>query len=409
MVFLDVVYNHFGPEGNFLGRYAPQFFTTRHHTPWGAAVNFEGRDARPVRQFFIENALYWLDEFHFDGLRLDAVHHLLDDSQPHILAELARAVHDQHPNRHVHLMLENEENDTSLLLREPNGHHRYYTAQWNDDVHHVLHTALTGEGDGYYGDYVGDDRKLIRALSEGFAFQGEIMKCRGTPRGKSTAGLPPSAFITFLQNHDQVGNRALGDRLASTLSRQALRAASAIQLLLPQIPMLFMGEEWESTDPFPFFCDFGGELAESIREGRRREFARFPQFADSEGAAAIPDPTSRATFQSAKLNWAALRQPDGAAAFERYQKLLTLRRNEIVPRLPSITGAGRAELRGRHSFRIEWAVGTSESLVLEANLSTTPGHDIHRDARQVLWAEGECVSGRALPPWGVVWFVRSAY
>jgi maltooligosyltrehalose trehalohydrolase len=260
MVFLDVVYNHFGPEGNYLGVYAPAFFTERHHTPWGAAINYDGRDSSAVRDFAIENALYWLGEIRFDGLRLDAVHTIRDDSPRHLLDELAERVRGAFPDRQVHLILENEENEARRLGRNAERQPAHYTAQWNDDVHHVLHTAATGEGNAYYADYLGDDRKLGRSLAEGFAFQGERMRCRGNHRGEPSAHLPPDAFIAFIQNHDQVGNRAFGERLVEIAPDPAVRAVAACYLLLPQVPMLFMGEEWGAEQPFPFFCDFHGDL-----------------------------------------------------------------------------------------------------------------------------------------------------
>jgi len=299
MVLLDVVYNHFGPEGAYLHTIAPETFTDRHKTPWGKAIAMDG----PVREYFIHNALYWLEEFHLDGLRLDAVHAILDDSDTHFLDELADRVRAEIPGRHIHLILENEENAGHRLERWQADQPRRYTAQWNDDVHHVLHVAATGDAQGYYADYINDSQKLGRALAEGFAFQGEVMPYRGRPRGEPSAALPPDAFIAFIQNHDQVGNRPFGDRLTAIASPEAVRAVAAVYLLLPQIPMLFMGEEWGATQPFPFFCDFGPELAEAVRKGRRAEFARFPDFHDPATRERIPDPTAEETFAAAKLAW----------------------------------------------------------------------------------------------------------
>ena len=239
MVLLDVVYNHFGPDGNYLSLYAPQFFTERHKTPWGAAINYDGPSSRPVREFFIHNALYWLEEFHLDGLRLDAVHAIIDDSPVDILQELAERVQSTDFGRSVRLVLENEKNQARRLMRESDGRPRWYTAQWNDDVHHVLHTAATGESHTYYGPYLGDTSKLGRALAEGFVRE----------RGESSGHLPPTAFIAFIQNHDQIGNRAVGDRLPCAASQAPVGAVAAVYLLLPQIPMLFMGEEWGADSP----------------------------------------------------------------------------------------------------------------------------------------------------------------
>ena len=238
MVFLDVVYNHFGPDGNYLPAYAPQIFTDRHKTPWGSAINYDGADATPIREFVIHNALYWLEEFHFDGLRFDAVHAIMDDSSTHLLDELAqRARRTCGEERQVHLILENEENEAHLLARGPKGEVERYTAQWNDDVHHGLHTAATGEGAGYYAEYRGATEKLARALAEGFAFQGEMMTYRGSARGEPSAHLPPTAFIAFMQNHDQVGNRAFGDRLTHATPTERVRAIAAAFLLGRRIPI----------------------------------------------------------------------------------------------------------------------------------------------------------------------------
>jgi malto-oligosyltrehalose trehalohydrolase len=406
IVFLDVVYNHFGPEGNYLSRYAPQFFTDRHQTPWGAGINFDGPESGPVREYFIENALYWIDEFHFDGLRLDAVHAILDDSATHILDELARRVRDATRGRHIHLILENEANEARRLVRTSDGSPKFYTAQWNDDVHHVLHTAATGELSGYYADYHGDEEKLGRALAEGFAFQGEHMGYRGSPRGEPCAFLAPDAFIAFIQNHDQIGNRAFGERLGEIAPVEALRATVAIYLLLPQIPMLFMGEEWQTSKPFPFFCDFHGELAEAVSAGRRAEFARFPEFQDPESRARIPDPQSPETFQSAKLDWDDVPSSFHAAWLERYRQLLAVRRREIVPRLVRIGGhAGRYKVIGPAAVCVQWQVGAREELMLLANLCHTPLEKVRAAEARVIWKEGGGLENGVLAPWTARWSV----
>jgi malto-oligosyltrehalose trehalohydrolase len=306
MVFLDVVYNHFGPEGNFLHVYAREaFFTERHHTPWGAGINFDGPESRTVREFFVHNALFWLEEYRLDGLRLDAVHAIADDSPVHILRELAEAVRSgPGRGRRVHLVLENDANQARFLARLPSGEARWYDAQWNDDVHHALHVALAGERDGYYRDYAQDLlRQLGRCLAEGFAFQGEPSDYRdGEPRGEPSAHLPPAAFVNFLQTHDQVGNRAFGERLAALAEPDALAAAATVILLAPSPPLLFMGEEHAAPVPFLYFCDFGPDLARAVTAGRRQEFARFDRFADPAARSAIPDPNDPRTFQRSKLD-----------------------------------------------------------------------------------------------------------
>jgi len=405
MVLLDVVYNHFGPDGNYLAAYAP-IFNEKHHTPWGASVNYDAEGAATVRAFAIENALYWLEEYHFDGLRLDAVHAIVDDSPKHLLTELAGRVRDAFPDRHVHLVLENEANEASRLTRE-GGRPIQYTAQWNDDVHHVLHVAASGETFGYYGDYAGDTDKLGRALAEGFAFQGETMPYRGGPRGEASGGLPPTAFVAFIQNHDQIGNRAFGERLHAIAPAQAVRAAAAIYLLLPQIPMLFMGEEWGASTPFPFFCDFQADLAEAVRQGRRDEFKRFPAFRDPEARAQIPDPTAATTFAAAKLRWQEAEGGAHAAWREFYRAILAVRHGAIVPRLVGMGGnSGRYEVVGAKAVKVRWWLADGAKLTLCANLKAQPQAGFGAPEGELFWREGEVDGGR-LGPWAVGWYIAA--
>ncbi|HEX4050478.1 MAG TPA: malto-oligosyltrehalose trehalohydrolase [Steroidobacteraceae bacterium] len=411
MVLLDVVYNHFGPEGNYLPLYAPQFFNERHHTPWGAAINYDAEGSATVREFFCQNALYWLREFHFDGLRLDAVHAILDDGKPHFLQTLAQRIRGAGLPHPVHLVLENEHNQAHWLERDGRGRARAYDAQWNDDVHHVLHVAASGEAEGYYADYRPDTGgQLGRALAQGFAFQGEHMPYRGAQRGEPSAHLPPTAFVAFIQNHDQIGNRAFGERLSVLVSPPALRAVAATYLLLPQIPMLFMGEEWGCTQPFQFFCDFSAELAERVRDGRRAEFARFSAFQDPSARERIPDPQAQATFLASKLDWQALRSPEHAAWLEWYRELLAVRARELVPRLPGITRAAHVRTFGPGAVQLEWDCGgrQSERLALAVNLHAAParGAAVRLPANPaqgelLLWQEGEAPDGQTLAPWSV--------
>ncbi len=460
MVLLDVVYNHFGPEGNYLSVYAQGFFTKRYKTPWGAAINYDGKHSKPVREFIIENALYWIKEFHLDGLRLDAVHAIFDNSPKHVLDELAERVRAEVGDRHVHLVLENEKNEARRLARGADGKPLRYTAQWNDDVHHVLRTAATGEDKGYYADYLGDTEKLGRALAEGFAFQGEVMAYRGSPRGEPSAGLPPTAFIAFIQNHDQVGNRAFGERITAITSPEAARAIGATYLLLPQIPMLFMGEEWAASQPFPFFCDFGGDLADAVRKGRRKEFAKFPEFKDAKTRERIPDPQAESTFASAKLRWDEMATEPHAGWLEWYRRLIATRRAEIVPRLAALGGhAARFEVIGDEAVVVRWRLGGGERnslrltevatphpvplpqgegtplqrmrrnslsqgeragvrgcdvedsgkacLALAANLSATPWEGFPAAPGRILWQEGD-VNGGCFGPWAVRWSIDPA-
>ncbi|NVO16269.1 MAG: malto-oligosyltrehalose trehalohydrolase [Rhodoplanes sp.] len=400
MMLLDVVYNHFGPDGNYLAAYAP-IFTEHHHTPWGAAVNFDAAGAAMVRALVIENAVTWIDEFRFDGLRLDAVHAILDDSDDHILHEIARTVRAVTPDRPVHLTLENEANAATLLTRGAGGAATLYTAQWNDDVHHVLHCAASRESAGYYVDYAGDTEKLGRALAEGFAFQGEMMPYRAAPRGEPATDLPSTAFVAFIQNHDQVGNRAFGDRLTAFAPEEAVRAIAATYLLLPQVPMLFMGEEWRAEQPFAFFCDFETPLADAVREGRRAEFARFPEFRDPKQRENIPDPTAPETFLSAKLDWTALGREPHATWLAFYRDILAVRHREIVPRLRGGTRAGRYEVIGPGAVRVAWRLGGA-TLRLLANLSADPLDGVEAPAGRQIWCEG-AVQMVGFAPWTVVW------
>jgi maltooligosyltrehalose trehalohydrolase len=392
-VILDVVYNHFGPEGNYLPRLTPAIFTERHHTPWGAAVNYDDAGCEFAREFVIHNALYWIEEFHLDGLRLDAVHAIRDDGDLHILDELAERVLALYPGRHVHLLLENECNEARRLAS--------YRAQWNDDIHHVLHVAATGENHAYYSDFAGNTALLARALSEGFAFQGEIAS-NGKRRGQSSAHLPPTAFVSFIQNHDQIGNRAFGERIGALAPPAAVRAIAAVYLLCPQIPMLFMGEEWDARQPFLFFCDFHGELAEAVRAGRREEFKRFPEFADPQKRAHIPDPQSEATFAASKLNWDDVQLPVHAERLDWYRRVLRVRHARIVPLLASIRRGGKGEVLGPGAVRVTWVTETGGELRLAANLSTnavaTP-----RDDAVLIWHEGAPADGSSLAPWTVRW------
>jgi maltooligosyltrehalose trehalohydrolase len=398
-VILDVVYNHFGPEGNFLHRYAPQFFTERHSTPWGAAIDFE----QPlVRDFFIHNALYWLEEYHLDGLRLDAVHAILDTSEPHILTEIARAAR-RGPGREraVYLVLENLANEAHRL--GPAGEPERFDAQWNDDCHHCLHVLLTGESSGYYQDYLERPHALLcRSLAEGFVYQGERSRHLGGARGERSSHLPPSAFVNFLQNHDQVGNRARAERLGQLARPEALRAAAALLLLAPSPPMLFMGEEWAAPEPFPYFCDFEPELARKVREGRLREFAHFH--------GSVPDPGAAETFASAHLDWARLAEPSHARMFDHYRRLLALRRREILPLLPRIEGATCVALDPDGAFAVDWRLRDDGVLHLLANLKETSAPLIGRPAGRMVFSTHPgiraALTRNELAPWSVTWLLE---
>ena len=414
MVLLDVVYNHFGPEGNYLSVYAPQFFTDRHHTPWGDGINFDGAESRTVRDFFIHNALYWLNEYCFDGLRLDAVHAIADDSVPHILTELADVVRaNGAPGRHIHLVLENDRNQSRYLERTKPCIPRSYTAQWNDDFHHSMHVAITEERDGYYVDYA--DRSidhLARCLTQGFAYQGEPSTLRkGAVRGESTNALPPAAFVSFLQNHDQIGNRAFGDRLVAFANHRALTAATAILLLCPSPPLLFMGEEFGASTPFLFFCNFEGDLAKAVSEGRRNEFSHFPLFKDPMQRERIPDPNAIQTFEASRLDWNSMSLPTHLAWRELYQTLLTLRTEHILPLISccAIPETGY-DLVGASGLSAHWQFPNQSRLELLANLGEKPVSGFAPPVSKSIYASDGVTDAAlrdgTLPPWSVAWVVE---
>jgi maltooligosyltrehalose trehalohydrolase len=393
MVFLDVVYNHFGPEGNYLGRYAPPFFTDA-QTPWGSAIDYR---VPQVRGFAVENALYWLDEYRFDGLRLDAVHAIAEPGEISLLHDLSLAAGQfaAETGRHIHLVLENDDNCVRVLDPTQDPPHGKYRAQWNDDYHHAWHVKLTGEKQGYYSDYQRSPHSNIaRSLGSGFVYQGEASAHRdGRPRGEASGELPPTAFVNFLQNHDQIGNRAFGDRLESQVKSEAIEAALSITLLAPAIPMLFMGEEWGSKVPFPFFCDFKGDLAEAVREGRRREYAW--AYAASRGE--VPDPLSEATFKSAILDW---ENCDNSERLVLVRRLLAVRRSEIVPRLAEAS-FGHADASEDGMLTAVWRLTGEAMLGLTANLSDQPlKRTADENEGKPIWGG---VTGSVMKPWSVFW------
>jgi len=396
MVFLDVVYNHFGPEGNYLGRYAPQFFTAA-STPWGSAIDYRVAE---VRAFAIENALHWLRDYRFDGLRLDAVHAIVERGEPDILEALSRAVGElaAQTGRLIHLVLENDDNSACLLdprRSVPNGKYR---AQWNDDYHHAWHVLLTGETHGYYGDHAdASARRIARVLASGFDYQGEVSAHRdGRARGEPSASVPPTAFINFLQNHDQIGNRALGERIEALADRRPIEAALAVTLLAPMPPMMFMGEEWGSRQPFPFFCDFTGALADAVRKGRREEFkSAYARYGDE-----VPDPLAAATFRSAVLDWDDIDRAAGRTRLALVRDLLAVRRAKIVPLLAALAIDPHATGAEGCCLALAWT-HRSGRLLLLANVSAEPA------PRAQDWRNGEPIWGGAppatLPAWSVFW------
>jgi maltooligosyltrehalose trehalohydrolase len=404
-VMLDVVYNHFGPHGNMLPSYLPEFFTDKHTTPWGEAIAFDGPGAQAVREFYIQNALYWISDFHLDGLRLDAVQAVKDDSPEHILAEIARRVRAADPGRTVHLVLENDNNEARWLVSGR------YEAQWNDDFHHALRVLTTGRRDGYYSDYADDPlQRLGCALTEGFSYQGEESRHRpGLLRGTPSAHLPPTAFVNFIQNHDQVGNTPFGRRITELASEAQVRLATAVTLLSPGIPMLFMGQEWGSARPFDFFCDFPQPLAGLVRDGRRSEFSHLPEFQDADMLAMLADPTAATTRDGSVLDWEAVGQEPHAGWLAFHRHLLAMRRQMVVPLLPDISGSAGSFKTipaeggedGQGVIEARWALRDGGRLVLAANFCDVAAVWAGNTPSDLFRLVGDAQPGM-LAPWDLV-------
>lgn len=341
-VFLDVVYNHLGPEGNYLDEFGP-YFTERYQTPWGRAINFDGPYSDPVRRHFIENALYWITEYHVDGLRLDAVHAIFDFSARHILEEIARAVHDRGAalGRHAYVIAESDLNDPRLVRDRERGGYGL-DAQWSDDLHHAIHAALTGERAGYYVDF-GARTEIAKSMQDRFALDGRYSVFRHRRHGAPARDLAAERFVVYMQNHDQVGNRACGDRISSLIAPDACRLAAALVLLSPYIPLVFMGEEYAEARPFLYFVDHGDpELAAAVRRGRRRDFRAFG-WADP-----VPDPSDPATFEASRPDWSRRLRSPHAEMLQLYRDLTELRHQRPVLR------PGAAEVRVESDEDAEW-------------------------------------------------------
>ena len=380
MVMLDVVYNHFGPDGAYLNAYAKPFFRDDISTPWGASIDFR----RPeVRAYFENNAVYWLNEFRFDGLRFDAVHAI---SEEDFLVGMAHTIRGATPGRHVHLVLEHENNRVALLRDSPDS--PLFDAQWADDLHHCLHVLLTRESEGYYQDFQDATTLLARCLGEGFAYQGEFAPHLDRDRGEPSAGLPTTAFVVCLQNHDQIGNRAMGERLTVLADQAALQAATALLLLSPFIPMLFMGEEWASKTPFLFFTSHNDDLARLVDEGRRREFKSFAAFQDEARRALIPAPNAQSTFDASIPEMTDPAHADWIAA------LLRLRAEHVIPGLTGCESLG-AEVLQDGAVRAAWRLGTGKMLTIVLNLGD---HALNSATAGTVLYETGGVTRATLPP-----------
>ena len=360
-VLLDVVYNHLGPDGNYLAKFGP-YFTAAHHTPWGDAVNFEDRGSHEARRFFCDNALLWLRDYHFDGLRLDAVHAYTDRSAINFMEQLAAEVRalEAHTGRSYVVIAESDLNDPRLVTAIEAGGYGL-DAQWSDDFHHALFAVLTGDRGGYYADF-GALADLAKSLREVFVYDGRYSLYRDRIHGRPVRNLPASRFLGYAQNHDQVGNRAKGDRLSTIVNPGRAKIAAALVLTAPFVPMLFQGEEWAASSPFQFFTNHNPELGKLVSAGRRKEFAAFGW-----NPADIPDPQSPATFQHSKLNWDERTQPPHADMLDWYRRLIALRRST-----PDLTDPDLAHLRVRYSDAEQWLLMERGSITVAFSLAAQP-------------------------------------
>jgi malto-oligosyltrehalose trehalohydrolase len=402
MVILDVVYNHFGPEGNYIPQYFPDILTNEHETPWGQALNFDATHGAKTRQFIVHNALYWIQEFRMDGLRLDAVHAILDSSTVHILDELARTVRAVAGDRSIHLILESDDRVWHYLGRNEFAHPLSSTAQWNHDMQKLVALAVTS---GRTEEEDRADTELLgKSLISGFT---SGQHHRNAPKNVTELSISPCGFISFLQSHDVIGNRISGERINRLAPDYVVRATAAIYLLAPQIPMLFMGEEWAASTPFPYFCDFTGELAGAVRNGRLEQFATAEQRRDPQFIAAAPDPLSLETFQSAKLAWEEQRLPPHAAWLEWYRRILCARRSTVVPMLHQLHSVkGTYTTPGHRQIDVRWTLDAQE-LRMSANLSNESSLAFAPRPLGTFWLEGTEKGNAELGPWSVRWSLAS--
>jgi maltooligosyltrehalose trehalohydrolase len=366
-VILDVVYNHLGPDGNYLREFSEHFFSTRHATDWGEAINFDGPDAGPVREFYLANARYWIEEFHFDGLRLDATQDIKDDSPEHIIAAVTRTARAAAPERGTLVIAENEPQDARLARPVDRGGYGI-DAMWDDDFHHSAVVALLGRDEAYYSDYRGEPQEFVSAVKWGFLYQGQWYSWQKARRGRGALDLRPAQFVRFTQNHDQVANSGRGERLHQLAAPGRWRAMTALLLLAPGTPMLFMGQEFSASSPFPYFADHDGDLGGLVRRGRLEFLSQFPSLALPEMQARVPDPSSPETFRAAKLD---LRERDAhAAAYDLHRDLLALRRSEAALRAQRPRGVDGAVL-GESAFVLRFFAEDDEDRLLIVNLGRT--------------------------------------
>ncbi|MBI3048523.1 MAG: malto-oligosyltrehalose trehalohydrolase [Acidobacteria bacterium] len=386
-VMLDVVYNHFGPDGAYHALFSPFYLSSRHRSPWGPAVNLDGEHSGPVRAFFVENALHWLHEYHVDGLRLDATHALADDSPRHFLAELAEQVRRSVTGREVLLITEDERNLVTIVRPTADGGWGL-DAVWADDFHHQVRVMTAGDRDGYYADYSRSIADLAATLRQGWFYCGQWSAYAGRPRGTDPAGVPLERMVICIQNHDQIGNRPFGRRLHHQIDARSYRAVSALLLFAPETLLLFMGQEWAASSRFCYFTDHHPELGRLVTEGRRAEFARFEAFADEAQRARIPDPQAASTFEMSRLRWEEQAQPEHAGILDLYRALLRLRRRE-----PALAPGSRLEVVGLDDFGLAVArtPAAGDALLLVACLKGSGTYELARSGPSMPGARWELV------------------
>jgi maltooligosyltrehalose trehalohydrolase len=395
-VFLDVVYNHFGPDGAYANAFSPYYFTDAHRSPWGRGVNLDGAHNRPVRRFFIENALHWVSEYHFDGLRLDATHALQDTSRPHFLAELTTTVREQ-AGRQVMFVAEDHRNLTRLVTPVSGGGDGL-DGVWADDFHHQLRVRTAHDNQGYYRDFSGSAADLATTIRQGWFFTGQHSGYLGEPRGTDPSRLSPRSMIICIQNHDQIGNRADGARLNQHIDAAAYRAATTLLLLAPETPLLFMGEEWAAESPFLFFTDHGEELGRMITEGRRNEFGAFSAFADADARQQIPDPQDPETFRRSRLDWQEpLREPH-AAHVRLHQRLLAIRRGSAAVR-DATRASVTAVALDHDTVALGLACADGDALLVVARLSSAGEVSLPftGDGNVLITTEDDAFVGQPMP------------
>jgi len=380
-IHLDVVYNHLGPDGAYQSAFSRFYYSESHRSPWGAGINFDGPGSEPVRDYVIQNALRWVHEYHFDGLRLDATHAIVDDSVRHIVASVTSAVHSslEGSGRRVHVIAEDHRN-LAWMMKPESERGWGLDGMWSDDFHHQMRRALAGDSDGYFQDFDGSSKSIAATARQGWFYTGQHAPYFGAPRGTDPAGIDSHRFVFFLQNHDQIGNRAVGDRLHHKIDPAAWRAASVLLLTLPETPLLFMGQEWAASSPFLYFTDHHAELGALVTEGRRKEFSRFAAFADPAARQSIPDPQSAATFEASRLRWDETTTQPHVSAARLYRQLLSLRKTLKACPKPEITQVSESSLLLRRRTLY------GADLVILVRLHGA-GREIARDIDQ---AAGDC-------------------